>query len=313
MKISNIISIGLVALTMSACSAYDPHENAAPSKINSAADVVVSMEDLELQFPEDRVSNATYCKIPVVVAGNTNGAVKVQVNISATSENGATEGENFIVTSKTIYIPAGAHEGYIEFYQKGDRVINEDRQFVATIEKVEGAQIGTVNSTLVTLVDNDLIISQLYPTIEGDWIWSYAGDLGEGEDPVYVVMPEVGTDDYDNLKFQIIGLLDPNSSLTAVFDYDAVSQQAVITVPYGQYLLSASFTGLGAMDVYNGYYTEDTGWSSNGAAIAYSNRTTDDINRLSFTDDMWLGIANPGTSSVQYIWCSITDMKLVRP
>lgn len=313
MKLSNIFTIGLAALTLSACSSYDPHESVSSIKLNSASGVVVSMEDTELQFPEDRVSSATYYNIPVVVTGNPNGAVKVQVNISATSESPATEGENFIVTSKTIYVSPDSHVANVEFYPVGDRVINDDRQFVVTIEKAEGAEIGTASSTLVSLLDNDLIISQLYPTIEGDWIWSYEGDLGANEDAVYFNTFEEGTPEYDNREFQIIGYMgNQNSAFKATFDYDAVSQQAVIAVPLGQYVMTTSFTGLGAMDVYTGYYTGSS-WDDKGPVLAYSNRTSDNIIRFSFSQAIWLGIANPGTTAIQYLWAETTSNKIVRP
>lgn len=319
MKLSKIFAISLLGATLTACSDYDASKGVNSPKINSAAGVTVSMQDNVLDFPEDQISDGTYYNIPIVVTGEPNGAVRVTVNITAAPQNGAKEGENFIVTSKTVNISADSKVANIQFYPKGDRIINEDREFTVTIADAKGAAIGTQSSTQVYLLDNDYIISQLYPTIDGIWNWAYSGD-DEGETPVVVQTYAEGTPEYDNRELDVIGFMGEDECVFRMtFDYNAVTEQAILSMPYGQYVLSSTFnTSTGPMDLsaYTSVWTtndegEITGVDYAGSNEAYSNR---ELTRFTFSRniDLLLSPMGQGASKYQFLWMQLDENVLSR-
>lgn len=319
MKLSKIFAISLLGATLTACSAYDASEGVNSPKINSAAGVTVSMQDNELEFPEDQISDGTYYDIPIIVTGEPNGAVRVTVTVAAAAQNGAKEGENFVVTTKTLNIPADKKVANVQFYPKGDRVINDDRSFTVTIAEAKGATIGTQASTEVTLLDNDLIISQIYPTIDGIWNWSYSGD-DEGETPVIVQTYAEGTPEFDNREFDVIGFMGQDDCVFRMsFDYNTVTEQAIITMPYGQYVLSETFNtanGPQALTAYTSYWNTDTegnitGVDFTGTNVAYSNR---DITRFNFSKniDLLLSPIGQDASKWEFLWMQLDENILSR-
>lgn len=104
--------------------------------------------------------------IPVVVEGELNGPVIVDVEVSANSPE-CKEDVNYFVTSKHITINPAKKSSYVEIKTIDDRNINADRQFTLTIVKAEGAQISsTLASANITLRDNDDIP---YERMAGKW------------------------------------------------------------------------------------------------------------------------------------------------
>lgn len=302
MKLSKIFAISLLGATLTACSAYDASEGVNSPKINSAAGVTVSMQDNELEFPEDQISDGTYYDIPIIVTGEPNGAVRVTVTITAAAQNGAKEGENFVVTTKTLNISADKKVANVQFYPKGDRVINDDRSFTVTIAEAKGATIGTQASTEVTLLDNDLIISQLYPTIDGIWNWAYAGGE-EGETPVIVQTYAEGTPEFDNREFDVIGFMGQDDCVFRMtFDYNAVTEQAILSMPYGQYVLTANFGQYGILSAYTSLWTlnaegQVTGVDITGSNEAYSNR---ELTRFTFSKNIDLVVSPEGQGASKW-------------
>ena len=126
MKFNKIYAIALAALTLTACS--DDDDNG----LNSTSGVTVQMQQSTMSVSED-MQQGVYYKVPIVVTGDANGPVEVTVEVQGTGTTPATEDEHYVITDKTITIDADTQIGYVEFYPKGDDVINDDRQFFVTI------------------------------------------------------------------------------------------------------------------------------------------------------------------------------------
>lgn len=106
-------------------------------------------------------------KVPLVVEGEQNGPIKVTVEVTSNSEE-YVEDKNFIVTSKTINIPAGKKEVGVEIRLVDDRVINDiERILTAKITSAKGAVIDPEASSVnIAILDNDNIP---YDRMIGQW------------------------------------------------------------------------------------------------------------------------------------------------
>lgn len=233
MKITKILAIALAALTMTACS--DDDDN-----YNTASDVTVEMGETAISLPEAQLSSATFYNIPIVVNGVSNGPIKVTVEMGEIESSPAKDGENYIFTSKTIIIPAGRTEGYLQMYPKDDDdVINEDRQFTITITKAEGAKIGTQATTLVTLMDDEPIKEEIYNALQGQWTLSY--DNGDGTNGAYIY--GVDSDDEEYLKYLYIEGVFGYGTLKTRLVCNPVDGTFTLDIPCGQILFRANFVG----------------------------------------------------------------------
>lgn len=142
--------------------------------VNTAANVTVEMGQSEVTVKE----HVGRFLVPVKVTGEPNGPVKIRIKVEGSGNNPAAPFEesngqwsgNYIVTSKEISIPADEKTADIEIYTVDDKIQNEDRAFLVTIESADGAAIGTAASTLVILKDND---SVPYERVQGEWTLSF--------------------------------------------------------------------------------------------------------------------------------------------
>ena len=232
MKLSKISAIILAALTITACS--DDDDN-----FNTASDVTVEMGETAIELPEAQLSNATYYNIPIVVNGVSNGPIKVTVEMGEIESSPAKDGENYIFTSKTIIIPAGRTEGYLQMYPKDDDdVINADRQFTITISKVEGAKIGAQATTLVTLMDDEPLKEEIYRNLQGPWTLSinYGADMAnvnisgveKGEEGYLKDLYISGIFQYGTMKTRLIC-----NPVDGTFNLEIPTEQILFTANFG--------------------------------------------------------------------------------
>lgn len=238
MKLYKVFGIALAALTMTACSDDD--------EFNTASGVSVAMKYDTMQISEDY--SGTYYNIPVVVNGNPNNAIKVEVEVSAQGTSPATEGEHFLVTSKSIIIPEGATEGNIEFYPVGDEEVNEDRQFIVTIVKAEGATVADNASTVVTLMDNERLIPEAYENVQGEWLF----ECSEPEDACILTITGHAEGEEGYLKtLTVSGWMGYEwVSIEVGFSFDAAKMAANLQFSFGQWCATqVAFNGLGVCDV----------------------------------------------------------------
>lgn len=166
MKYIKLFAVALGLVAISSCSDEKTY--------NSAAGVTVEMGQTEVSVKEH--SGRFY--VPINVKGDANGDIKVKIKVEGTGSNQALPFEerngewsgNYIVTSEELNIPKGEVSVNVEITTVDDKIQNDDRTFLVTIESVEGASIGSPASTLVTLRDNDKVP---YERVQGDWTMTF--------------------------------------------------------------------------------------------------------------------------------------------
>ena len=164
MKYFKIFMLMIATATLAACSSDD-------ESWNGSGDAVVSMANQEITWKENKGSS-TPVYVPINVTGERNGNVQVTVQVAETGTNPAMDDIHYIITSKTIVIPADATQGKIELRTIDDTDVNESRTFTMSIVDAKGATISSTSaSTLITLKDND---SEFYEKLMGGWKLHYA-------------------------------------------------------------------------------------------------------------------------------------------
>lgn len=277
---------------MTACST-----DLAPEKLptNSASGVTVEMQEAELIFPEDQMSSNSYYSIPVVVTGETNGAVEVTVELGEIGENPAVSGENYVITSKKIIIPEGTYVGNIEFYPKGDSEENPDRQFSVTITSAAGATIGAQSTTLVTLLDNELMVKNSYANIQGAWMVS-ANSVFDGPVTYQVIISGYPEDSPEYLKtINIIGIGgDGNMTIPATMSCNPVNGETNLSIKCNDGVLGTVMAGAAGLVDIRLLYVEGESLYLSGTVTAVGNA---DLTTIVFNDPLYGGAFKAGSSS----------------
>ena len=231
---------------------------------NSSGDAVVSMESQEIAWKENKGSN-TPVNVPIVVTGERNGNIQVTVTVAETGDNPAMEDVHYIVTSKTIVIPADADAGSIELRTIDDLDINENRTFTMTISDVQGATIGSTASTLITLKDND---SEFYEKLMGGWkmvVEDIDTSTGEAEGTetwnVSIEGFDEGEDGYNQLLY-LIGFEEESEPIEMSYEYDMDSQTGRIGFIFPSSFYAAyNFSGIGAHFLAACGFLPGSGWT----------------------------------------------------
>lgn len=233
MKLNKIAAIALAALAFTACSDDD--------KFNTAADVTVEMGETEVRFAEDQASNTTFFTIPVVLNGEANGEVAITLDVAPFGESQAIEDTHYVITTKHLVIPEGVNKVNVEFYPKGDNVINDDRQFTIKIATADGAQIGTNSTCTVTLVDNEGMIPRAYEEIQGEWNATsnsvFSGSVTGTVEIVGVAEDEEG---YQSTLY-LMNWPDEGCVVEGKLGVDGATGAASFTFPTGQTVLAGNF------------------------------------------------------------------------
>ena len=154
MNYLKIYTLLLCAVLIAACS--DDEE-----QFNSGA-ATVNLQETAMTVKE----SAGLCTVPVVVTGEHTGTIRVTFELK---DHNAKEDENYIVTTKTLLIPAGQETMNFEFKTVDDKLVNDDRSFDVEIADVKGASIGENKRLTVTFKDND---SSFYETLSGTWVFT---------------------------------------------------------------------------------------------------------------------------------------------
>ena len=175
MKLTKIFAIALAAVAMTACSDDD-------NGYNTNSGVTVDFEGITMEVNEDK----DFFEIPVMVTGETNGAIKVTIEVeapAAVDDHTAVENEQYIITSKTITIPQGSAVGAFEVRNVWEQgVVTPDKTFKVKITNVEGAQVGSIATSDVTIIN----IDNTFTTLLGRWTLT-AKNYKTGEDVSYTV------------------------------------------------------------------------------------------------------------------------------
>lgn len=201
MKYIKIFALTLGMLSLTACSDNDD--------FNTSPNVTVEMASSELSVNE----NGGLINVPVKLSGEANGPVKVQLKVEGCGEipavpyvenNGVWDG-NYIVTSETLNIPAGETSVNVEIRLIDDIIETGDRTFSVTIISCEGATIGNIASTLVTVADNEALPT--YDLIQGDWKMTYTDREGNKTSANFTITGYAeGTDEYKQGMLEFGGI-----------------------------------------------------------------------------------------------------------
>jgi hypothetical protein len=264
---------------------------------NSSA-ATVSMEQAELVYKE----NKGMVNVPIVVDGELNGPVEVTVEVAEVGENPAMEDVHYIVTSKTVLIPADATSGKIEFKTVDDADINEARTFVINIKSVNGATVGEAASTTVTLKDND---SQFYEKLQGRWkMTSSAGTWN-----INIIGAEEGEEGYNEV-FQVTGIMGYDwTSMTMFYSYDVATKTGYVYIPFGYIFAEGVNFGLGGTQdvatgtVVDGYINFD------GGILGTWN---EDFTEITFEDKLLYGFLLDNGAPNGYTWFNCSGIKMVK-
>lgn len=303
MKLNKIAAIALAALTMTACSDDDDKYNTNP--------VTVSMEQPTLSVTED-IAKDVYYNIPVVVSGETNGPVCVTVEVKEEGTTPAKEGDHYLITSKTIVIPAGQTKGSIEFYPIGDEEQNQDRTFAVTIVSAQGATVAEgAATTIVTLLDNERLLPEAYGKVVGTWTANHAS----GSYPVTIEGYNEGEAGYlKQVKLYNLGADPDLRPLILDFILDGSTGEITLEMPLPQVLdESANFTGIGACDIVLLPY--DTGGLSLSGTLAATSDS--DVTKFVFDGGIAAGLFTPtpggpysGSNFTGYVYFRTTSFEL---
>lgn len=257
MKFTKILAAALAVLSFTACN-DDDELNTLP--------VSVSMQQSTMSVGED-VAAGVYYNVPVVLSGKTNGPVTVTVDVEGVGSDPANEGEDFVITEKTITIAAGEEIGYIQFYPVGDKIVNEDREVLFTIKSAQGASIGTESTCKVTFIDNEKFLAPAYSDLIGTWNMT----TDAGTFPVEITGYEEGEEGYLE-KVTIHGINGQSwCTIEGNFSLDASTMECSITMPYGQIIAEdVTFNGIGTVDIALASF-DGSSLSLNGRVVATSN------------------------------------------
>ena len=297
MKFRKVYALLLASALFAGCSQED--------EISwNSAEATVSMEQAELVVKE----NKGMVNVPVVVEGKLNGAVEVTVEVAEVGENAAMEDVHYLVTTKSVVIPADATGGKIEFKTVDDADINEARTFVMKIKSANGATIGAADSTVVTLKDND---SQFYEKLQGRWkMTSVNANGGSQSWNVTIVGAEEGQEGYNEV-FQVTGIMGYDwTSMTMFYNYDIATQQGYVYIPFGYIFAQGVNFGLGGtQDVATG--TVADGYISfDGGLIGTWN---DDFTEITFEENkIMYGFLIDNGAPNGYTWFNCLNIKMTK-
>lgn len=288
-----------VASVFAACSDDD-------SSWNTAADVAVNMKTTAMKVKE----NVGIFNVPVVVTGETNGPVKVNVSVKETGANPAKKDVNYLVTDTTVIISDGV--GNIEIKAVDDDDINDPRTFSVTIISAEGAKVGTQATTEITLRDND---SEFYDKLQGTWTMTSQSRQGAAQSWTVTIMGDgEDADDYNGHYLYVSGMMG-YSWTTAVltYNYDKATNAGSVTFDnLGQYKFADGLDfGLGDSNM------SVVLLNLNGSSLSYtpiSGTWSADFKTITFTPSAMLfgGIFTSSGQFSGYNWFTATKMVLTK-
>lgn len=281
---------------------------------NSSSDAVVSMSSQEITWKENRGTN-TPVNVPIVVSGERNGNIKVTVTVAETGENPAMEDIHYIITSKTIVIPADADGGQIELRTIDDLDINENRTFTMTISDVQGGTIGSTASTLITLKDND---SEFYEKLMGSWkmlVEDISTSTGEAEGTEVWNITIDGFDEGEegyNKTLYLIGFEEENEPIELSYEYDMESNIGRIGFIFpSDFYAAYNFSGIGPHFLAACGFIPGTGWTYDTPYGSWN----EDFTEITFEDSPCVAsrlYSYPDGAATGYIYGAYRIVKMTR-
>lgn len=303
MKSVKLFAASLSLLLLASCSDKEEY--------NTATGVTVEMAQSELTVKE----NQGIAEIPLKVTGEANGPIKVKVEVKGTGNipalpyeetNGNWDG-NFVLSSDELNIPAGETTVSVELNMIDDIVETGDRSLEVKIVSCEGATIGAVSSTLVTVTDNESL--PVYEMIQGQWKFNYLDYNGKPVvENVTIYGYDEGTEEYDNGILDMEGLLNNPTYITLYLTKDELT---------GKYNLSFELPEPIIWFDQNNYIWV-LGTSAEGGPTTADKTVTAEFDKeaLTFTfnptDKIWFYIASPDFSTQKGVYDTATRMSITK-
>lgn len=226
MKYVKIFALALGTVLFAACSDK--------TEYNSASGVTVEMAQSEVTFNE----NAGIVSVPLVLTGEANGPVKVTVKVVGTGDIPAQPYEqnpdgtwsgNFILSSETLNIPEGETTVAAELNLIDDLDETGDREVTVTITSCEGAAIGALSSTVVTIKDNEKL--PVYDLIQGSYTFNCINAKGAASStPVKINGYPEGTQEYEEGYLELEGLLNNPTILSLYLTQDEANGKYYVSM-----------------------------------------------------------------------------------
>lgn len=289
MKAFKYLSIAAVTLALASCSDASGKWEGDTGwgndyGYNTKDGVTVQMGETAVDVTE----NQGVFNIPVVVTGEPNGYVRVEVELLETGENPAMVNAHYFATSTYCNISPEKKTGKIELRTHDNRGLDPTRTFIVKIKAVKGnATVGGLNETFVSIADKGA--SPLYSELAGQWLMSgvrYDFDTGNLDDEyMQTVTMRASNPAEKTLTVGKVPLNNITSDMTLWYNYDEEEG-------YGELVLreGASFGSL------SGYvFTLSPGsdivgkWNSTYTAVTFGNSDT-----AIYVD----GVAPTGESSI---------------
>ena len=266
MKLTKYLMVAVSALLLTACNS---------DEFNTDGGVTVEMTYATMKVKE----NAGIFNVPLTLKVKTNGPVEVTVNVAEYSESPAKENVHYLVTSYTVVFPNDSASVGIEIAPTNDMEINDDRLFIVSISKVQGAQIGEQNSTVVTIRDDD---GMFYEAIQGNWTMKEINWFDDSEESFTLNITGVDEDDPNYEKTLYIsgwGGFSGSNLMTVQAEYyeDPATGEITISIPYDQFMGTYG----GAYEVY--FYGVVDGYLEDEGALVGT--LSADLRTISFDPD----------------------------
>ncbi len=275
MKAFKYLSIAAVTLAMAACS---DASGAWSGDTGWDNDLGYNTKDgVTVQLGEtavDVTENEGIFSIPVVVTGEPNGYIRVDVELLETGENPAMVNAHYYATSTFCNISPEKKTGKIELRTHDNRGLDPTRTFIVKIKSVKGnATVGGINETFVSIYDKGS--SPLYSELAGQWMMSgvcYDFDSGELNSEYMSAVTMRANDPVNNtVTIGTVPLQNIQSTLTLWYNYD-------VEEGYGDLVLrdGASY---GSMQGYNFVVNTGVGdivgkWNSKYNAVTFGDSNT---------------------------------------
>ena len=273
MKLNKIFAIGLAALTLTACSDDKDHE------INTASGVTVHMEETTVSVME----NIGLFNIPVVIEGEANGYVEVNVKINDGTvyndeEEPAIANAHFFVTSDHIYINPETKVANIEVRTVDFRLPQKTRSFTVQIDQVNGATVSGNSVTTVYILDKGSS-PEFAELLTGQWLVNFDYDYNPQKDKFESAGNGRGTatvDQKGGMNFNVNGIdfYGLSAQIPLVYEWDDEIGYGDVAIRLGDHFVATPipFTGYG-----NCYMNLSDGSSDKSHVVGVWNNTYSSI------------------------------------
>lgn len=232
--------------------------------------------------------NVAQLNVPIVVEGEHNGLVKVNVAVKDATGTNVVVDTNVLLTSGEIYLPADVSTVYAELYTSVYTSSDDlNRSFTLEITSAEGAAIGTgtCKVNIAEAVD-------AYDKLVGNWTMN----TGSASVPITIAANEAG-DGYDcTLNYQ--GIEAPFRMLYSPTAVEVVALETIATLNFGDPIGMADVQFMG----YDGQYV----YSQNIPGV-----WNDTFDTITFELGMAGGLFN-GSEFLGYTWFAWTNCVMTK-